>query len=273
VREQAETDDFVQPRQLAPLEPPACPAGWVTGPPDYVGVGAQRCGTTWWFQQIALHPRVRFEDGVHRKEVHYFDSQSGADVLSPEQVDFYARYFPRPPGQIVGEWTPRYMYDHWVARQLAQAAPGARVLVLLRDPVDRYASGVRWQSRLLDGRARARGVTIEKIVRQQWRRGLYAEQIERLLEAFPRDQVLILQYERCRARYDDELARTYEFLGLDPAFDPAREETRPEAPAASGLPEAERDELARGYAPDVRRLAEIAPEVDPSLWPSVRDLV
>ena len=268
--EQAESE-FVRPPQL---RPPACPEGWVTAAPDFVGVGAQRCGTTWWYEQIVLHPRVTFEDGIHRKEVHYFDRLSGVDLLSPELVQHYARYFPRPAaGQIVGEWTPRYVLFPWVPNQLAQAAPRARVLVLLRDPVDRYASGVRWQGRLLDQRPGAGDVTLEKILRQQRRRGFYAKQIERLLEAFPREQVLILQYERCRDRYEDELARTYEFLGLDPTFRPAGEGGRPESPAGNRLPDAEREELARDYVADVRRLTEIAPEIDPSLWPSVRDLV
>jgi hypothetical protein len=270
VGEQAETQ-FVRPPQL---RPPACPEGWETAPPDFVGVGAQRCGTTWWYEQIVLHPRVTFEDGIHRKEAHYFDRLSGVDLLSPEQVEYYARYFPRPPsGQIAGEWTPRYLLYPWVPRQLAQAAPGTRVLVLLRDPVDRYASGLRWQSRLLDGRPGAGNLTLEKIVRQQRRRGFYAAQVERLLEAFPRDQVLILQYERCRDRFEEELARTYEFLGLDSAFRPGQEGTRPEPSAGNGLPDAERDELARDYAADVKRLIEIAPEIDASLWPHVRDLV
>jgi len=270
--EQAETESG-RPRQLLPHEPPACPEGWVTGPPDFVGVGAQRCGTTWWYRQIVLHPGVTFEDGIHRKEVHCFDSLSGVDVLSPEHLELYARYFPRPPsGQIVGEWTPRYLLYPWVPKQLAQAAPRTRVLVLLRDPVDRYASGVRWQSRLLDGSPAAGELTMEKIVRQQRRRGFYAEQIERLLEAFPREQVLILQYERCRDRYEEELERTYEFLGLDSAFRPPPDH-RPEPTAGSALPDAEGADLARRYAADVKRLIEIAPEIDASMWPNVRDLV
>jgi len=264
---------WVRPRQLAPPRPPACPEGWVTAPPDFVGVGAQRCGTTWWFRQIMLHPRVFFDDGVHRKEVHYFDSLSGVDGLSPEQVAFYARYFPRPPhGRLVGEWTPRYLYDPWVPSQLAQAAPRARVLVMLRDPVERYVSGVRWQSRLLDGSGGGTVPTLEMITEQQRRRSLYAEQIARLLEAFPREQVLILQYERCRDRYEEELERTYEFLGLDSAFRPPPD-NRPEPTAGSALPDAEGADLARRYAADVKRLIEIAPEIDASMWPNVRDLV
>lgn len=261
-------------RQLAPPRPPACPEGWITGPPDFVGVGTQRSGTSWWYRQIVLHPGVLFEDALHRKEVHYFDSLAGTEVLSPEQVERYTRYFPRPStGTLVGEWTPRYMFDPWVAAQVAQAAPRARVLVMLRDPVERYVSGVRWQSRLLDGRGGGETPTLEMIQEQQRRRSRYAEQVERLLEAVPREHVLFLQYERCRDRYEEELARTYDFLGLDASFRPARDGNAPAAPRAGGLPDAERDELARECAADVRRLIEIAPEIDASLWANVRDLV
>ncbi|HET7589427.1 MAG TPA: sulfotransferase domain-containing protein, partial [Solirubrobacterales bacterium] len=252
----------------------AFPDGYVTAPPDFVGVGAQRCGTTWWFRQITLHPRVAFEEHIHRKEVHYFDSLSGVERLTPEQIERYTRYFPRPPGgQLAGEWTPRYLLYPWVARQLAQAAPSTRVLVSLRDPVERYASGVRWQSRLLRKGPAAGELTLERIVRQQRRRGFYAKQVTGLLEAFPREQVLILQYERCLTHFEDELERTFEFLGLDAALGPPQGQTTPRAPAGSGLSDDERDALARDYAADVRRLVEIAPEIDPALWPSVRDLV
>jgi sulfotransferase family protein len=271
--EQAKTG-WVRPRQLAPPRPPACPSGWVTAPPDFVGVGAQRCGTTWWFRQIVLHPGVFFDEGVHRKEVHYFDSLSGVDALSPEQAALYERYFPRPAhARLVGEWTPRYLYDPWVAAQLAQAAPRARVLVMLRDPVERYVSGVRWQSRLLDGSGGGTVPTLEMIVEQQRRRSLYAQQVRRLLEAFPREQVLVLQYERCRDRYAEELERTYGFLGLEHSFRPAPDGNAPETPREGGMPDAERADMAREYAADVKRLVEIVPEIDPSLWPSVRDLV
>ena len=55
----------------APLEIPECPRGWETGPPTYVGIGAQRCGTSWWYDSMRRHPRIR--RSPLGKEVHYFD--------------------------------------------------------------------------------------------------------------------------------------------------------------------------------------------------------
>jgi hypothetical protein len=94
-----------------------------------------------------------------------------------------------------------------------------------------------------------------------------------VLASFPREHVLILQYERCRAGYEGELERTYRFLGLDPSNRPAGERNAPGDPRIRDLPQSERDRLAREYAPDVARLAQLAPEVDPALWNSVRGLL
>lgn len=256
---------------LLPPEPEPCPPGWVTGPPGFVGVGAQRCGTTWWHRQITRHPGVPFKQGLHHKEVHFFDARDG-ESLGPQDAERYARYFARPAeGGVTGEWTPRYMYDGWPLAQIAQVAPEVRILVMLRDPVDRYASGYARENRL--ARERGEEGILPAMVEGQRERGFYAGQVERVLEAFPRERVLILQYERCRAEYEEQLERTYGFLGLDPAFRPEGWRNAPAEPRERDTPAAERERLAQDYAPDVARLAQIAPEVDPALWPSVRGLL
>ena len=265
-----QSSDEVLPLQPVPVpEPPVCPDGWHTGPPDFVGVGAQRSGTTWWYRLITAHPEVCFKRGLHRKEIHFFDELGDREELSREDVERYHRHFPRPDGQLVGEWTPRYMHDPWAPKQVAQAAPEARVLMLLRDPVDRFASGFARGRRL----AAEQGVTglDAKIAEVQVERGMYLAQVLRVLEAFDRTRVLVLQYERCRERTEAELRRTFEFLALDPDLAspdeiPARE------PRERELPAAERERLAMLYAPDVRRLAELLPELDVSLWRSVSGL-
>ena len=112
---------------------PECPPDWRTGPPDFVGIGAYRSGTTWLYEMIAAHPDVAIPPG-RPKELHFFESfwEGG---FTPAEVARYHRYFPRPAGKLVGEWTPRYMFDSWTPRMLAVAAPEARLLVVLRDPV------------------------------------------------------------------------------------------------------------------------------------------
>lgn len=256
---------------LLPPDPEPCPPGWVTGPPHFVGVGAQRCGTTWWHRQIVMHPGVPYRGGVHFKEVHFFDSLRDVTV-GPQDAERYARYFARPAaGGVTGEWTPRYMYDGWPLAQIRQLAPAARILVMLRDPVDRFASGRAREDRL--ARERGEPGISPDFVEDQRARGLYAAQVRSVLDTFGREGVLLLQYERCRADYGGQLARTYEFLGLDPEFRPGAPRAAPREPRERDMPAAERERLGREYAPDVARLAEIAPEIDVGLWPSVRDLL
>ena len=120
--------------------PPQPRPGEVAGPPDFVGIGAQKAGTTWWFALIASHPGVAQRDDIH-KERHFFD-RFAARSFGAEQCTQYHGWFPRPAGMVTGEWTPDYMHLGWVPSLLADAAPRTRLLVLLRDPVERFQSGL-----------------------------------------------------------------------------------------------------------------------------------
>ena len=112
----------------------------VPGPPDFIGVGTQRSGTTWWQRLLRDHPAIRLPRNK-KKEQHFFD-KFGRRPMKPEDIARYHDLFPRAPGELSGEWTPRYMRDIWGPRVLSQAAPDAKLLVMFRDPVERYRSGV-----------------------------------------------------------------------------------------------------------------------------------
>jgi hypothetical protein len=248
---------------------PERPSGWVLGPPTFVGIGAPRCGTSWWFRVIGTHPDVSYVRGAQPKEVHYFWGRRDRPRLTPEEVEEYHRYFPRSPdAPNVGEWTPDYMYSATFPGQLNQTAPEARLLVLLRDPVDRYISGFTRGLRL----AAKNGIEGAEpdIADRNAGRGLYFEPVARAIEAFGRDRMLFLQYEHCLADYPGALRRTHEFLGLDPEranMPPQRE------PRDRDFPEEERRRLAEVYAPDVVKLASLLPELDVSMWANVAPLV
>jgi sulfotransferase family protein len=126
-------------RELSGLTPTPCPPGWEVGPPDFVGVGAQRSGTTWWYELITAHPQV-VSPGP-QKELHFF-TRFWNESVADADIGEYHQFFPRPAGKAVGEWSPFYMYESWTPRFLAAAAPDARILVMLRDPVDRYRSDI-----------------------------------------------------------------------------------------------------------------------------------
>ena len=89
-------------------------SGVITGPPDFIGVGTQRSGTTWMQRLLRDHPRIVLPRDT-RKEQHFFDWFGKAEMTDAD-VARYHDQFPRRPGEITGDWTPRYMRDIWTPR-------------------------------------------------------------------------------------------------------------------------------------------------------------
>jgi Sulfotransferase family len=252
------------PRWAEPLEVPECPEGWHVGPPEFVGIGAQRSGTSWWYRGIEAHPGVVRIKG-QRKELHYFNRFWDGEV-PPDFAQTYASLFPRPPGTISGEWTPRYMHDYWSLPLLREAAPDARVLVILRDPVERYRSGAARMVRLAEEAGRP--LRMIEITDALWR-SFYYEQLKRLFELYPRDQVLVLQFERCRTDPAGQMEATCRFLGLEPFGELPSQLVRDRSPRDKPpLADRLRDELVARLSDEVRKLIDLCPEIDPSLWPN-----
>jgi Sulfotransferase family len=249
-----------------PREDPPCPPGFTVGPPDFVGVGTQRSGTTWWFQQLTRHPETYVPEG-HPKELHYFDAY-WAKNFDAADVAAYHRQFPRPQGSIAGEWTPRYIYDFWVPPLLQRAAPDARFLVMLRDPVARLRSGIARGLRLTRWRY---GSTF---LDDAFERSRYHAQLSNFCAVFPRERVLVLQFERCVAAPEAEYRRTLEFLGYrdtsfvpDDIAVPVRKDGRRDTP----IPDHVLDAAAARLRDDTLRLAADF-DIDLALWPNFADL-
>jgi hypothetical protein len=248
-----------------PPSPPECPAGWRTGPPDFIGVGVQRCGTTRWGKLIFSHPEI--VRTLARKELHYFDQFYAG--CGESEIAAYHAYFPTD-GRKTGEWTPFYMSAPWIPALLAASAPDARLLVLLRDPVERFRSGLELNAKV----ARRRSAPLSRYAPlEAFSRGLYHVQLTNLLAYFDRSQMLVLQYERCSREPEAQLRRTYEFLGFsDLDFVPDLEAHPREQPDKPGLEDDTRAAYVRAYSDDVAALARDFPEIDLSVWPNFAHL-
>jgi Sulfotransferase domain len=239
--------------------PPRAGMRETTGPPDFVGIGVQKAGTTWWFDAICAHPDVSFRPDIH-KERHFFDRYA-IRSFGPGDCSRYHGWFPRPPGSLTGEWTPDYMHLAWVPPLLAQAAPRARLLVLLRDPVERFRSGLAHSRR-------DRGRLTTEMYQDSFARGLYHDALRRWSLSYPAHQILVQQYERCVADPEGELDRTYRFLGLDPfAFEGVQGQVNTTAHAVD-LHQDIRRRLVELYTPDVTELSASFPDIDLALWPN-----
>lgn len=244
------------------LDPPRYLPGEVCGSPDFVGIGAQRAGTSWWFSLLMQHPSLyhRPYAQIH-KERHFFSHYATADFDSSD-AQRYALWFPRLPGTITGEWTPDYLYYAWVPMLLSTAAPQARLLVMLRDPVDRFLSGATHNLTL-----NRHSSPPADILQDALARGFYAAQLAHWLDYFPADQMLVLQFERCLAETDMQLARTFAFLGVEKI--PLNDTTRPVNKTVGRkltMDQSARDRLVDFYSHDVERLAALVPDLDLALW-------
>src|SRR5262245_30067681 len=111
--------------------------------PTMLIVGAQRCGTTTLFKALSQHKS--FVGPTLRKGVHYFD------LNHDRPLDWYRAHFPTKAsidalqqrtgsGAVVGESSPYYLWHPLAAERIAHDLPGVRVIVLLRDPVERAYS-------------------------------------------------------------------------------------------------------------------------------------
>jgi hypothetical protein len=250
------------PGDLAYRPVPPLPApGERTGPPDFAVLGAADAGSHWWLAQVADHPDVT--PGHASPDAAHFFAPFCTEAFGSAEIAAFHDWFPRRPGRIIGFWSPDGLAYPWVPPLVARAAPRAQVLVLLRDPVERLLDGL---VRTADERPAHPGSFLSDAVD----RGYYADQLERLAESYPADQTLVLQYEQCVADPVGSLARTYEFLGVDPGHRarpvappypaPDRAEHRPDAATLARLREV--------YATDVARIRDRVPGFDLALWPN-----
>ena len=194
--------------------------------PDFVVLGTQKGGTSFFYRLLTEHPLVR---GAAAKELHFFDNKFA------EGVGWYRRCFSegeRVDGRrtITGEASPSYLFDPRVPERMARIVPEARLIALLRNPVDRAYS--HYQMEVRRGReARSFEVATEEEmtsaegeenavdVRYAYlKRGLYAEQLERFSFFANRDRLLVVKSENLFTRRPEVLERVSTFLGL-PAFE------------------------------------------------------
>src|SRR3954447_24380475 len=118
--------------------------------PDFLVIGVPKAGTTALHAALCRHPRL-FLPAV--KEPKYFltgdcpppaDGGPGDAETYLEHVwrrsDYEALFAPAPAGTLRGEATPFYLYDRGAQERIARLLPAARLIVMLRNPVDRAHS-------------------------------------------------------------------------------------------------------------------------------------
>jgi len=229
------------------------------GPPDFIGVGAEGPGADWWHAALVAHPDIAEPRGGGRA-LHFFDAFCTRE-LQEADIAAYHGHFPRRGGRIRGEWTDRYMGDGWVAPLLHRAAPQAKLVVMLSDPIERYRTVYAERMAV---KVEGRRLIMSDVVD----RASHAFQLARLGRYFDADRMLVLQFERCRADPLEQYRRTLRFLGV-------REDVAPDALHAAPTPERTAPlwpeieaSLRAALDPEVEALGATVPDFDARLWPN-----
>jgi len=183
--------------------------------PDFVIIGAPKCGTTYLYHLLTKHPHV---EPAAFKETHYFN------LLFDKGTEWYRGCFPPPKWKdgrrtITGEATPGYLSSRWAPKRMAEVIPQARLIALLRNPVDMTYSAYQY-FRVRHGRGTG---TFEETIETYFdrphnkhliRQGVYVDHLLRWQRFFGDEQILVLKSEDLFERPRQTLKRVLDFLEL-----------------------------------------------------------
>ncbi len=243
--------------------------------PDFVIIGASKCGTTTLYETLSDHPHVL---PAAVKEVHFFD------LRFHRGLDWYRAQFPLAarmggdaPGERVywtGEASPYYLFHPLAAARLKDTVPNARLIAMLRNPVERAYS--QFQHELRAGREtltfeeaidreeeRLAGQRDKLIANPQYHsfshrrhsyasRGIYADQLAEWFALFDRRQLMVVCSEDFFSRPRETYDEIQRFIGVP--IDPAPGIEKQNAGKYSPIARALRNRLVRFYAPHNQRL-------------------
>ncbi|MCC5841395.1 MAG: sulfotransferase [Opitutales bacterium] len=198
--------------------------------PDFLIIGAMKAGTTSLFNYLCMHPQVI---GSVPKEIFYFCSHPGRGER------WYRRHFPRrrqlaAKGALCGEATPTYLASSEAPIRAHALIPQAKLLALLREPAARAVSHYHHRCRAgRESRSVDEVFSPSMVARIEagcpdgetetllYERSLYSRGLRPWLEAYPRDQILVLEAETLFANPQVTVNRVVEFIGLEPFSLPA----------------------------------------------------
>jgi Sulfotransferase domain len=200
--------------------------------PDFFLVGTFKGGSTALYEALRRHPQIFMP--FHKEPLYFGDDLTrryGRFTLD----DYLALFKGAKPGQRVGEASTWYLYSTSAAREIHDFNPGAQILVVLRNPVDvMYAQHNQLIFNVIEDipdfeaalaaepdRRAGRGlppgpINVENLF---YRHSVhYADQLERYLDIFGREQVHVMLFDDLRADGREVVRGCLEFLGVDPSL-------------------------------------------------------
>ena len=193
---------------------PVAPADTVGALPNLIVIGAQKCGTSVLHYYLSLHPEVSMS---RPKELNFFIEERNW----PRGARLVQGRTSTPTRDVRGEASPNYTafpQHQGVPERMASVVPDAKLIYMVRDPLERIAA--HWVHNY--AKRREKGTLAETLVHPNTSyvtRSKYAMQLERFLEHYPKEQILVFQQSELRHKRMETLRQIFEFIGVDPEFD------------------------------------------------------
>jgi hypothetical protein len=206
--------------------------------PNLIVIGAMKCGTTSLHRYLRLHPEIEMSAP---KELNYFVEE----LQWPMGEDWYRSHFD-PRVAVRGESSVHYT-NHprfaGVPERIHALVPEAKLIYMVRDPIERMLS--HYVHNRAGGYERLSAEKAFAGPSSYIDRSLYFMQLERYLERFPPEQILVATQEELNGNRRGTLVRVFEFLGVDAGFDSPQFEREWETGQGKGRRFSVLDRLAR----------------------------
>lgn len=199
--------------------------------PDFFIVGAAKSGTTSLWYYLGQHPQIFMTKDIGEKELGFF-----CDHYGLSNIDQYLNFFKgAKKDQLIGEACHAYLSSPESPELIYNANPNAKIIVILRNPVDRAYSLYSW----MVNHGYEHASTFEKALKLEKKRkvkfeleskksapiyfrnyyyfesGLFEDQIKRYLKIFPRKSIQILTFDEFVENPSGILNRIQKFLGVE----------------------------------------------------------
>jgi hypothetical protein len=204
--------------------------------PNFLIVGAAKCGTTSLYRYLSQHPDIVMPKW---KELSLFIGDPHGPLHRVRKPQYYERVFAKTKGRsAIGEASTSYLYDEHAPKRIKEALGAVKIIIILRYPVEMSYS-------LYNHQVRREGETIKtfeaaleaedsrrkdsKFRRKcygwhanyyYYHRGLYFEQVKRYLDTFGKNSVMIVLFQDLVDDPAGACQRTFRFLGVDDSFVP-----------------------------------------------------
>lgn len=200
--------------------------------PNFLVIGAAKSGTTSLYNYLKQHPSIylspiketnffaaNFVDNQpNLEELNYTPKQAKKLIFPVTNLEAYQQLFDQvaPNQTAVGEASPLYLTSLIAAEKIKSHVPNAKLIAILRNPIDRAYSGYQMQLRNSDeSRSFTSNLNVEEIY---IRTGFYYDQLKRYFDVFDRSQIKVFLFEEFKQKPIEIMQEIFQFIDVDDTF-------------------------------------------------------